>query len=86
MDEVARAAGVAVRTLYRLFGSRQALLREAGCTPEPTARQRILDSALDQLGRYGLAKLAMDDLAATAGVSRPRCTDCSRASRHCSMR
>lgn len=70
MDEVARAAGVAVRTLYRLFGSRQALLREAGCTPEPTARQRILDSALDQLGRYGLAKLAMDDLAATAGVSR----------------
>jgi AcrR family transcriptional regulator len=70
MEEVATAAGVAVRTLYRLFGSRQALLREAGCAPEPTARQRILDAALDQVGRYGLARLSMDDLAATAGVSR----------------
>lgn len=70
MDELAAAAGVAVRTLYRLFGSRQALLREAGCTPEPTARQRVLDAALDQVGRYGLARLSMDDLATTAGVSR----------------
>jgi AcrR family transcriptional regulator len=70
MEEVATTAGVAVRTLYRLFGSRQALLREAGCAPEPAARQRILDAALDQVGRYGLARLSMDDLAATAGVSR----------------
>ena len=70
MEEFAAAAGVAVRTLYRLFGSRQALLREAGCAPEPTARQRILDAALDQVGRHGLAELSMDDLAATAGVSR----------------
>src|SRR5215475_9644566 len=70
MDELAAAAGVAVRTLYRLFGSRQALLREAGCAPEPTARQRILDAALDQVGRHGLAALSMDELAATAGVSR----------------
>jgi AcrR family transcriptional regulator len=70
MDELAAAAGVAVRTLYRLFGSRKALLREAGVTPKPTARQRILDAGLDQVGRYGLARLSMDDLAATAGVSR----------------
>lgn len=70
MQEFAAAAGVAVRTLYRLFGSRQALLREAGCAPEPTARQRILDAALDQVGRHGLAELSMDELAATAGVSR----------------
>lgn len=70
MDELAAAAGVAVRTLYRQFGSRQALLREAGCAPQPTARQRILDAALDQVGRHGLAKLSMDELAATAGVSR----------------
>ena len=70
MEEFAAAAGVAVRTLYRLFGSRQALLREAGCAQEPTARQRILDAALDQVGRHGLAELSMDDLAATAGVSR----------------
>jgi AcrR family transcriptional regulator len=70
MDQVAGAAGVAVRTLYRLFGSRQALLREAGCSPEPTARQRILDAALDHVGHHGLANLSMDNLAATAEVSR----------------
>ena len=70
MDDLAAAASVAVRTLYRLFGSRQALLREAGCAPEPTARQRILEAALDQIGRQGLAELSMDELAATAGVSR----------------
>jgi AcrR family transcriptional regulator len=70
MNEVAGAAGVAVRTLYRQFGSRQALLRESGCAPTPTARQRILDAALDQVGQQGLAMLSMDMLAATAGVSR----------------
>jgi AcrR family transcriptional regulator len=70
MGEVAAAAGVAVRTLYRLFGSREALLGEAGVAPEPTARQRILDAALELVGRHGLAELSMDELAATAGVSR----------------
>jgi AcrR family transcriptional regulator len=70
MDELAGAAGVGVRTLYRQFGSRQALLREAGCAPQPTARQRILGAALNQVGQFGLANLSMDDLAATAGVSR----------------
>ena len=70
MNEVAGAAGVAVRTLYRQFGSRQALLREAGCAPTPTTRQRILAAALDQVGQQGLAMLSMDVLAATAGVSR----------------
>jgi AcrR family transcriptional regulator len=70
MEAFAAATGVAVRTLYRLFGSRQALLHEAGCAPKPTARQRILDAALDQVGRHGLAQLSMDELAATAEVSR----------------
>jgi AcrR family transcriptional regulator len=70
MAEFATATGVAVRTLYRLFGSREALLREAGCAPEPSARQRVLDAALEQVGRRGLAGLSMDELAATAGVSR----------------
>jgi AcrR family transcriptional regulator len=70
MDELASRAGVAVRTLYRFFGSREALLRDAGCPPERTARQRILDTALDDVGQHGLAKLSMDDLATTAGVSR----------------
>lgn len=70
MEELAAATGVAVRTLYRLFGSRAALLREAGCGPEPSTRHRVLDAALDQVGRRGLAELSMDDLAAAAGVSR----------------
>jgi AcrR family transcriptional regulator len=70
MEEIATEAGVAVRTLYRLWGSRQALLSEAGCAPEPSARQRILDAALELVGRDGLAELSMDELAATAGVSR----------------
>jgi len=33
-------------------------------------RSRILDTALDLVGRHGLAELSMDELAATAGVSR----------------
>jgi AcrR family transcriptional regulator len=70
MEELASAAGVTVRTLYRLFGSRQALLREAGCTPKPEARQLILEAALELVGRDGLAELSMDELAAAAGVSR----------------
>lgn len=70
MEELAESAGVAVRTLYRMFGSRRALLSEAGVSQEPSARQRILDAALDQVGQRGLANLSMDDLAATARVSR----------------
>src|SRR3954453_2830845 len=70
MGELADAAGVPVRTMYRMFGNRQALMNEAGLSPEPTARQRVLDAALDQVGRHGLANLSMDDLAATARVSR----------------
>jgi AcrR family transcriptional regulator len=70
MEELAAAAGVAVRTLYRLFGSRQALLREAGCAPVPDTRDLILESALEQVGQHGLAELSMDDLAVAAGVSR----------------
>lgn len=70
MEQFAAAAGVGVRTLYRLFGSRNALLREAGCAPAPTARQQVLDAALELVGEHGLAELSMDDLATTAGVSR----------------
>src|SRR5262249_1739758 len=70
MEALAAAAGVAVRTLYRLFGSRQVLLREAGCAPPPSTKHPILAAALDQVGRQGLAQLSMDELAAAAGVSR----------------
>ena len=70
MDELAIRAGVSRATLYRLFGSQQHLLQELGLTPPPTVRSRILDTALELVGRHGLAELSMDDLAATAGVSR----------------
>lgn len=70
MEELAAAAGVSVRTLYRMFGSRQALLNEADCAPAPTAREMILEAALQLVGRHGLAELSMDDLAVAAGVSR----------------
>src|SRR5262252_7144090 len=70
MQDIAAAAGVAVRTLYRIFGSRSALLTEAGCRPAPDTRDQILESALEIVGRGGLAALSMDDLAGAAGVSR----------------
>lgn len=70
MEEVAGAAGISVRTLYRTFGSRGELLRAAGCEAEPSARERILEAALRLIGEGGLADLSMDQLAEAAGVSR----------------
>jgi AcrR family transcriptional regulator len=70
MDELATRAGVSRATLYRLFGSHQHLLHELGLQPPPTVHDRILDTALELVGRHGLAELSMDELAAEAGVSR----------------
>jgi AcrR family transcriptional regulator len=70
MEELAAAAGISRATLYRLFGSQQNLLRELGVEPPPMVRGRVLDTALDLVGRHGLAELSMDELAAAAGVSR----------------
>ena len=70
MDELAAAAGVSRATLYRLFGSQRNLLQALGLQPPPTVHSRILDTALDLVGRDGLAGLSMDELAAAAGVSR----------------
>src|SRR5215203_178012 len=70
MDQLAAAAGVSRATLYRLFGNQQQLLHELGLQPPPTLRDRILDTALELVGRHGLAELSMDELAAQAGVSR----------------
>src|ERR671910_2559804 len=70
MDQLAAAAGVSRATLYRLFGNQQHLLQELGLQPPPTVRSRILDTALELVGRHGLAELSMDELAAQAGVSR----------------
>ena len=70
MDELAAAAGISRATLYRLFGSQQHLLQELGVQSPPMVRSRVLDTALELVGRHGLAELSMDELAARAGVSR----------------
>src|SRR5262245_50550334 len=70
MVELAAAAGISMRQMYRLFGSRENLLRELDQQPPPGARERILEAALELLGESGLADLPMDDLADRAEVSR----------------
>lgn len=70
VNDVASAAGVSRATMYRLFGSRDGLLQALEIEPDPGARQRLLAAAVELVGRDGLARLSMDELAATAGVSR----------------
>ncbi len=70
VDQLARAAGVSRASFYRVFQSREELLRALDVTPEPDASERILAAALDQVGAQGLAALSMDGLAVRAGVSR----------------
>ncbi len=70
MLEIAAAAGVSLRQLYRLFGSRDNLLRALDRDLPPGARERVLEAAFELLGQSGLADLSMDDLAARADVSR----------------
>jgi AcrR family transcriptional regulator len=70
VDDLAQAAGVSRATIYRLFGSREQVLRDAGLEPDPDSRERILAAAVELVGRDGLTRLSMDELAAAAGVSR----------------
>ena len=70
MVEIAAAAGVSMRHLYRLFGSRDNLLRALDQDLPPGARERVLEAAFELLGQSGLADLSMDDLAVRADVSR----------------
>jgi AcrR family transcriptional regulator len=70
MAQLAAAAGVSMRQLYRLFDNRQNLLRELEHASAPDARERILEASFALLGRSGLADLSMDELAASADVSR----------------
>lgn len=70
LHEVASAAGVSRATVYRLFGSREGLLQALDLEPDPDIRQRVMAAALELVGRDGLAKLSMEEVAAAAGVSR----------------
>lgn len=70
MEEVAAAAGVSLRTLYRIFANRDELLQTIGWEPPASARDRVLAEAFTLLGKQSLAQLSMDELAVAAGVSR----------------
>jgi TetR/AcrR family transcriptional regulator, mexJK operon transcriptional repressor len=70
IDDLAQAAGVSRATVYRLFGSREEILKKAGLEPDRDSRERVLAAAADLVGRDGLARLSMDELAAAAGLSR----------------
>jgi AcrR family transcriptional regulator len=67
---VAARAEVSRATVYRIFGSRAALLEALQVEPDPDARERVLAAAMDLVGSHGLAELSMDELAAAAGLSR----------------
>jgi len=68
--DFAAAAGVSRASFYRAFRSRDALIEALNRTPEPDARERILEAAFGLVGQRGLAALAMDELADKAQVSR----------------
>ena len=70
VGQIAEAAGVSRTSFYRAFESRDALLEALAVQPEPGARERILEAALDMIGGHGLTALSMDELAGRAQVSR----------------
>lgn len=70
VEQLAHAAGVSKSSFYRAFRSRDALLAALEVSPEPGARERVLDAALAMVGAHGLAALSMDELADRAQVSR----------------
>jgi AcrR family transcriptional regulator len=70
VQEIAGAAGISRTTFYRTFPSRAELVEALQLEPEPDTHQRILEAAVEMLRTQTLATLSMDELAATAGVSR----------------
>jgi AcrR family transcriptional regulator len=67
---VTRAAGVSRSTFYRAFGSHRALLDRLDLKPDPAARERILDAAVELIGAHGLTDVSMEQIAARAQLSR----------------
>lgn len=73
MEQVAAAAGISPSSLYKLFGSRAALLAEFGLSPPPKPAERIVAAAAEivaEHGLRGLSVLSVEEAAARAGVSR----------------
>jgi len=76
MDEIAGAARMSKATVYRYFAGKVEL-RELLIPRLPHAdldvrdvRARLLDVAMDTIGRKGYARTTLDDIAAAAGVSK----------------
>jgi len=67
---IAAASGTSKAGFYREFESRAALLDALSLEPEPDARQRILEAAIELVGAHGLTALSMAEVALRAGVSR----------------
>jgi AcrR family transcriptional regulator len=70
VGDIAARAGVSRATVHRYFPTRAGLLAAVGAEPDQGSRDRILAAAADLVGRHGFAAVSMDELAATAGVSR----------------
>lgn len=70
MTEIAEAAGTSRATLYRLFGSREELLRQAGLEPDRAAEEKILEAARTLAAERGLHGFSFEELASAAGLSR----------------
>lgn len=51
IGSIVRRAGVSRATFYRQFGSREALLRAVRIEPPAPVRDRILEAAVELLGR-----------------------------------
>lgn len=68
--DFAHAAGVSRTSFYRAFRSKNELLDALDRAPEPAARERVLQTAVEMIGTRGLAALSMDELADRADVSR----------------
>ncbi|HEV1997765.1 MAG TPA: helix-turn-helix domain-containing protein [Candidatus Dormibacteraeota bacterium] len=70
IGDVAAAAGISRATFHRVMGSRADLISALDMRPDLGASARILEAAVDAIGRHGLTDLSMDELAAAAGLSR----------------
>jgi AcrR family transcriptional regulator len=67
---IAADADVSRASFYRHFHDRAELLEALDLEPDRDARARILEAAIDLLGRDGLRAMSMDEVAERAGVSR----------------
>lgn len=67
---MAARAGVSRATVYRHFAGRAELIRELRAEPERASRERVLEAALELVGRRGLAGLSAGELSRASGLSR----------------